>query len=94
MTSTNLAIRVITRSANSSRSAIRRLSIFVNCLMCNFEFELSREQIAKRAKNFIGSFCSRKCSGKYRKANAIQNVERTISNSKYYKEEDGVITLL
>ena len=87
-------LRVITRSVNSSRSAIKRFPIFGNCLMCNFEFELSREQISKRAKNFIGPFCSRKCSGQYRKANAIKDVERTIPNSKYYKEEDGVITLL
>lgn len=87
-------LRVITRSANSSRSAIKRFPIFGNCLMCNFEFELSREQISKRAKNFIGPFCSRKCSGQYRKANAIKDVERTIPNSKYYKEEGGVITLL
>ena len=90
-------LRVITRSANSSRSAIKRFPIFGNCLMCNSEFELSRGQIAKRANKNAGPFCSRKCSGQYGKMmqlNLIDQFQRHIPDSVYYKEEDGGITLL
>lgn len=90
-------LRVITRSKNSSRSAIKRFPIFGNCCMCNIYFELSAGQIAKRAKKIAGPFCSRKCSGEYGKmiqTNCIQKFERNIPESQYYKEEDGVITLL
>lgn len=58
----NLVVRDLKKHAQLD--ALRVDPFPVNCVMCNFEFIPSTDQINNRV-NAAGPFCSRSCSGKY-----------------------------
>lgn len=79
-------LQLLDRAANSAESVKRVKRIIGNCVYCNKEFELSRNQIKGRAGQ-AGPFCSRRCKGTY--GTDIQNghtnaLQRTEYEVEYY----------
>lgn len=61
-------LQILTRSENSSKSALRRNEVKDNCVYCGTEFTLSVHQVRNRCRKKSGPFCSRNCSGSYGKS--------------------------
>lgn len=76
-------LQILSRSDNAKKSTTRRKPITGNCIWCNTEFILTRDQISKRKKKMAGPFCSRTCSGKY--GASIQNNRIPLITSKQLK---------
>ena len=61
-------LQIIDRVDHVKLDVIRRKPIIKNCDNCGKEFELSKAQVTDRnTGRSLVSFCSRKCSGNYRK---------------------------
>lgn len=54
-------LQLLSKSKNSSKSALKVIYPIVNCVWCNSEFRLKAGQMRKES----GPFCSNKCSGSF-----------------------------
>ena len=61
-------LQILSRSANASKSAKRRVPQKFSCPVCNAEFELEGTSLSRatvnRSKGRSGPYCSKSCAGK------------------------------
>ena len=80
-------LQVLTRELNASKSAIKRKEQTVECVWCGTEFNLTKDQVNKRAKGLAGPFCSKTCTGHYGQqvqTSGVVLTERQQENTEYY----------